>query len=257
MSASTIWRILGGDALTPWRHQRWLAPRDPQFAAKAGRVLDRYAGWWEGAPLAPADCVVSADEKTSLQARRRLATTTPPRPGQAMRVEHEYDRGGALAHLAAWDVRRGGIIGRCAPTTGIVAFGKLGAQVMPPDPYRSAPRVFWIVDNGSSHRGQAACQRLQAQYPNLILAQLPIHASWLNPIARSFSIVQRTVLTPNDFPDRAAVAARLPACAACYNDTAVPFHWRFTRQQLDARLAALPDLPPPRPADVAPVPIAA
>ena len=108
MSASTIWRLLDSDALKPWQHQSWRSPRDPQFAVNAGRVLDRYAGWWAGAPLGPADCLISADEKTSIQARVRIAPTTPPRPGQPMRVEHEYARGGALASLAAWDVRRGG-----------------------------------------------------------------------------------------------------------------------------------------------------
>ncbi len=99
---------LDSDALKPWQHQSWLYPRDPQFAVNAGRVLDLYAGWWAGAPLGPADCLISADEKTSIQARVRIAPTTPPRPGQPMRVEHEYERGGALAYLAAWDVRRGG-----------------------------------------------------------------------------------------------------------------------------------------------------
>jgi hypothetical protein len=257
MSAGTIWRILDTDALKPWQHQSWLYPRDPQFAAKAGRVLDLYAGWWEGAPLSPEDCLLSADEKTSIQARRRKATTTPPRPGQAMRVEHEYGRGGALAYLAAWDVRRGGAIGRCEATTGIAPFGRLVDQVMRQEPYRSAPRVFWVVDNGSSHRGAAACQRLQGRYPNLILVHLPVHASWLNQVELYFSIVQRKVLTPNDFPDLAAVESRLLAFAALYNDTAVPFHWRFTRQHLDDRLAALPDLPPPRPAAADPVPFAA
>ena len=108
MSASTIWRLLDSDALKPWQHQSWRSPRDPQFAVNAGRVLDRYAGWWAGAPLGPADCLISADEQTSIQARVRIAPTTPPRPGQPMRVEHEYGRGGALASLAAWDVRRGG-----------------------------------------------------------------------------------------------------------------------------------------------------
>ena len=247
MSASTIWRILDTDALKPWQHQHWLYPRDPQFAAKAGRVLDLYAGWWEGQPLSPDDCLVSADEKTSIQARVRCHPTTPPRPGQAMRVEHEYARGGALAYLAAWDVRRGGVIGRCDTTTGIVAFGKLVEQVMAQEPYRSAPRVFWVVDNGSSHRGEAAVARLHGQYPNLILVHLPTHASWLNQIELFFSIVQRKVLTPNDFPDLTAVETRLRDFAALYNDTAVPFHWRFTRADLEDRLAALPDLPPPRP----------
>lgn len=248
MSRSTIWRILDRDALKPWRHQSWLYPRDPQFAAKAGRVLDLYAGWWGGQPLAPDDCLISADEKTSIQARIRRHATSPPQPGQSARVEHEYARGGALAYLAAWDVRRGGAIGRCDATTGIGPFDELVAAVMAREPYRSAPRVFWVVDNGSSHRGEAAASRLQARYPTLILVHLPTHASWLNQIELYFSIVQRKVLTPNDFPDLAAVEARLLAFEALYNDTAVPFHWRFTRQQLDDRLAALPPLPPPPPA---------
>ncbi len=162
-----------------------------------------------------------------------------------MRVEHEYDRGGALADLAAWDVRRGGAIGRCDCTTGIAPFGQLVDLVMAQEPYRSAPRVFWIVDNGSSHRGAAAVKRLQAQYPNLIVVHLPTHASWLNQIALYFSIVQRKVLTPNDFPDLAAVEQRLLAFETLYNASARPFNWRFTRQQLDDRLAALPAVPPP------------
>lgn len=257
MSASTIRRILDRDALKPWQHRSWLFPRDPQFAAKAGRVLDLYAGSWDGQPLAPEDCVVSADEKTSIQARVRIAPTTPPRPGRPMRVEHEYERGGALAYLAAWDVRRGGVIGRGEATTGILAFGRLVDQVMRQEPYRSAPRVFWVVDNGSSHRGDAACQRLQAQYPNLVLVHLPTHASWLNQIEIYFSIVQRKALTPNDFPDLAAVEQRLLAFEALYNDTAVPFQWRFTRQQLEDRLAALPDLPPLEPPEAYPSPLAA
>ena len=247
MSRSTIWRILDRDALKPWRYRSWLFPRDPAFAEKAGRVLDLYAGTWAGAALGSDDCVVSADEKTSIQARVRRHATTPPGPRQPTRVEHEYARGGALAYRAAWDVRRGGAIGRCEATTGIVAFGKLVEQVMAQEPYRSAPRVFWVVDNGSSHRGEAAAERLRARYPNLILVHLPIHASWLNQIEIYFSIVQRKVLTPNNFPDLAAVEARLLAFAVLYNDTAAPFNWRCTRADLDRRLAQLPALGPPEP----------
>jgi len=240
LSASTIWRILDQDALKPWRHRSWITPRDPDFAAKAGRVLDLYAGRWAGRPLAPADCVLSADEKTSIQARVRCAPATPPRPGAPRQVEHEYDRGGALAYLAAWDVRRGGASGRCEATTGIEPFGRLVEQAMSQEPYRSAPRAFWIVDNGSSHRGETAARRLQARYPHLILVHLPTHASWLNQIELFFSIVQRKVLTPNDFPDLAAVERRLLAFEARYNDTAAPFHWRFTRADLARRLLQLP-----------------
>ncbi len=249
VSVSTIWRILDRDALKPWQSRSWLFPRDPHFTVKAGRVLDLYAGVWEGQPLQPDEYVLSADEKTSIQARHRCHAGTAPLPGQARRVEHEYQRGGALAYLAAWDVRHGGVSGRCESRTGKVPFGRLVEQVMTQEPYRSARRVFWIVDNGSSHRGEQAAHELAVVYPNLVVVHLPTHASWLNQIEIYFSIIQRKVLTPNDFPDLAAVEARLLAFEMRYNDTAVPFKWRFTRADLHDRLAQLLDPPPP----VAPV----
>ena len=79
-----------------------------------------------------------------------------------MRVEYEYARGGALAYLAAWDVHRAKVFGRCEDTTGIEPFHRLVDQVMTCQPYASARRVFWVVDNGSSHRGQASIDRLEA-----------------------------------------------------------------------------------------------
>jgi len=202
-------------------------------------VLDLYAGRFEGRRLGRGEYVVSADEKTSIQARCRCHPTLAPAPGRAMRVEHEYERGGALQYLAAWDVQRATLFGRCEPTTGIVPFGRLVAQVMTTEPYRSAHRVFWIVDNGSSHRGQASVERLEGAYPNLRLIHLPIHASWLNQIEIYFSIVQRKVLTPNDFADLDAVEARLLAFQARYELLAQPFEWKFTRADLRRLMARL------------------
>ena len=104
ISDMTIWRWLSEDAIRPWRHRSWIFPRDPDFEAKAGPVLDLYARRWRRKPLGPRDFVISADEKTSIQARVRCHRSAPPGPGKDMRVEHEYDRAGALAYLAAWDV---------------------------------------------------------------------------------------------------------------------------------------------------------
>ena len=100
-SASTIRRWLAADALKPWQHRSWISVRDPQFAAKAARVLDLYAGTWDGRPLGENDYVICADEKTSIQARCRCHPTLPPGKARAMRVEHDYDRGGALAWPAS------------------------------------------------------------------------------------------------------------------------------------------------------------
>ena len=245
ISGTTIWRWLDEDAIRPWQHRSWIFPRDPQFEQKAGRVLDLYQGCWQDQPLGSDEYVISADEKTSIQARIRQHPTEPPQAGQSMRVEFEYERGGALAYLAAWDVLRAKVFGCCHRTTGIVPFDGLIEQVMRQEPYRQAKRVFWIVDNGSSHRGQAACQRLQNRYSNLRLVHLPIHASWLNQVEIYFSVVDRKVLTPNDFPSLAAVAQRLLEFQSYYEQIAQPFEWKFTRvelQKLVAKLNAQPNL---------------
>jgi hypothetical protein len=203
-------------------------------------VLDLYARIWEGKRFRKRDFVISSDEKTSIQARVRCHPTLAPAPGRAMRVEHEYDRGGALAYLAAWD-ERATIMGRCEPTTGIEPFRRLVAQVMSTEPYASARRVFWVVVNGSSHRGQAAAARLRTDWPNATLVSLPVHASWLNQIEIYFSVIQRKVLTPNDFADLAEVEQRLLDFERRYEIAARPFEWRFTRSDLAKLLERIAD----------------
>jgi hypothetical protein len=248
ISGATIWRWLAADAIRPWTHRSWIFPRDPDFARKAGRVLDLYARTWEHKRLRPNDYVISADEKTSIQVRCRCHPTQPPAPSRAMRVEHEYARGGALAYLAAWDVHRAKVFGRCESTTGIEPFGRLVEQVMTPQPYASARRVFWVVDNGSSHRGQASIHRLEGRWRNLRLVHLPVHASWLNQVEIYFSVVQRKVLTPNDFTDLDELADRLLAFQATYETIATPFEWKFTRVDLTRLLQRLAESQALRPA---------
>jgi DDE superfamily endonuclease len=237
ISGSTIWRWLHEDAIRPWQHRTWIFPRDPDFAAKAGRILDLYERRWNGQALQDDEFVISADEKTSIQARRRKHPTRVCQPGSPMRVEHEYQRCGAWAYLAALDVHQARVFGRCEAQNGIAPFDRLVDQVMTRPPYAEARRVFWIVDNGSAHRGSRAAARLQQRYPALVLVHGPLHASWLNQIEIYFSIVQRKVLTPNDFPDLAAVADRLLKFQSYYESIAKPFEWKFTRHDLQQLLS--------------------
>jgi hypothetical protein len=99
--------------------------------------------------------------------------------------------------------------------------------------------VFWVVDNGSSHRGIKAANRLTKRFPNAVMVHTPVHASWLNQVEIFFSVVQRKVLTPNDFPDLAAVAQRLADFEKRYNAHARPFKWKFNRTDLDDLLARI------------------
>jgi transposase len=237
VSASTVRRWLAEDAIKPWQHRSWIFPRDPDFAIKAGRVLDLYARIFDGQPLGDDDYVLSADEKPGVQARCRIHPSTPPGPGRRpMRVESEYRRHGTLAYLAAYDVHHAQVIGRCAPTTGIAPFTDLVTTVMAREPYASARRVFWVVDNGCSHRGWTAAARLADAHPNAVMVHTPVHASWLNQIEIYFSVVQRKLLTPDDFANLDVLAERLTTFEARYNLAARPFDWQFSRDDLNQLL---------------------
>ena len=155
--------------------------------------------------------------------------TMPSGKDRTMRIEHEYERGGALAYLTAWDVHRSKLFGRCEPKNGIGSFGRLVEQVAEEEPYASADRFLWVVDNGSSHRGRTSVERLEGRWPYLKLVHLPTHASWLNQIEVYFSAVQRKVLTPNDFAGLSALAERRIAFQERYEQVTEPFVWKFTR----------------------------
>jgi DDE superfamily endonuclease/Homeodomain-like domain len=232
VSPSTVRRWLAADAIRPWQFRSWIFPRDPDFAVKAARVLDLYARVWNGKRLGSNDYVISADEKSQLQALSRCHPSLAGGPGRSTRVEFEYERHGTLAYFGAYDVHHARLVGTIAPTTGIVPFSELVAKVMTTEPYASARRVFWIVDNGSSHNGRRSVVRMTQAWPTATLVHLPVHASWLNQIEIVFSVIQRKVVNPRDFADLDALARRLVAFEERYNADARPFDWTFTRADL-------------------------
>jgi transposase len=250
VSASSVLRILAEHPLKPWQYQSWIYPRAPDFAAKATVILDLYQGYYQGKRLWPGDRIISVDAKPSIQARQHCHPTSPPRPGQPMRVEHEYERKGALALLAALDVRTGQVFAATPATTGIAPFMDLMAQVMSQQPYKNAPRVFVIVDNGSDHRGKKAAGRLRDAWPNAIMIHTPVHASWLNQVEIYFSIIQKKVVSPNDFASLDDLQRTLLAFTRRYNQTARPFHWKYTAADLTRLLDRITahDQPAPEPA---------
>lgn len=239
ISGATVWRWLSADAIKPWCYRSWIFPRDPKFAEKAAKVLDLYHRVWDGQSLGPDDYVISADEKTSIQARERKAQSLPPRPGRYRKVEAEYIRHGALAYLAGWDVHRAKVFGFCAKKTGIESFEQLVSLVMTQEPYCSAKRVFWVTDNGPSHRGQPSIDRMKQWYPNAILVHTPVHASWLNQVEIYFSILQRKVLVPNDFFSPVHLEKTIIEFQNQYEEIAKPFKWKFTKEDMNNILVKL------------------
>lgn len=219
MSVTSV-RILAENPVKPRQYQSWISPRDPDFEAKASVVLDLYQGIYDGEPLGPYDRILSFDAKPSIQARGRIHATLPAVPGRLARVEHEYARHGALALLAGLDVHIGEAFASTPKTTGIVPFMDLVGQVMQRPEDKNAPRVFVIVDNGSDHRGKAAIARLREAHPNAVTVHTPVHVSWLNQIVVFFSVIQKKVVSPNDFPSLEKLSETLLAFIDRYNRTA-------------------------------------
>ena len=239
ISPSTVWRILDTDAIKPWRYQYWIFPRDPKFSEKAGRILDLYAGSWDGKPLGHRDYIISSDEKTSIQAHIRCHATLPTAPGRPMCVEHEYKRGGALQYLAAWDVRRGRVMGRCEEKTGIDSFGRLVEQVMRDEPLPVGQPCFLGRRQRLLSPRSNGDKATRKSYRKAVLVHTPVHASWLNQVEIYFSIIQRKVLTPNDFASLEEVEQRLRLYEELSNRTPRPFQWKFDRAALQTFLAKL------------------
>ena len=216
--------------------------RRSRFAQKAAPVLDLYQRCWEGQPLHDDAFVISANEKTSIQARCRTHASTPARPRRAMRVEHEHQRCGASAYLAALDVHRAHVVGRCEAQTGIAPFCRLVERVMATAPYRGARRVFWIVDNGSSHRGARCIQRAQSWDPRLQLVHTPCHASWLNRIEIYRDLLlDRATQGPDAKRLRRHRGARRPPrdFESHFARIGKPFEWNLTRNHLTKLLKKL------------------
>ena len=143
ISDKTVWRWLHEDAIRPWQHRCWIFPRDPDFRVKAGADPGSPRRALERNPLRDDEFVISTDEKTSIQARQRTRGSLPTAPRQAMRIEHEYVRRGAM-----------GLPGRPGCASGQNPWDprtqdrhrtirRLLQQVMTQEPYRSARRVFW------------------------------------------------------------------------------------------------------------------
>ena len=203
VSGTTVWRWLSEDAIRPWAWRSWVFPRDPDFRAKAGRVLDLYGAAGRAGGCIPATTSSAPTRRPSCRRCSDATRSSRPGPGRPGLVEHEYRRRGTLAYLAAMDVHDPGrgLFGRCEQKLSNDAFDALVAEVMSSEPYASARRVFWVVDNGTIHRGEKAIARLRDAWPNLVLVHLPRHASWLNQIEIYFSILARKALTPAHFND--------------------------------------------------------
>lgn len=221
ISPQTVQRILAAHQLKPWRQHYWLSPkvpRDAAFAAQVAHIIDLYTR-----PVAPWEIVLCADEKTSLQPRPRLSPTLPAAPGQPARVEHEYQRRGALNLFAAFDTRSGRVYARTAERKRQIEFIAFLEQIDREVP-ATITMIHVVLDNLRMHKGRKV-QAWLAEHPRFVFHHPPVHCSWMNQVEQWFSILARKRLRIADFADKADLADKLMAYVAHWNQKAHPFHW--------------------------------
>jgi transposase len=207
--------------LKPWRYHLWLSPkvpRDATFAATVREICDLYTR-----PLRVDELVLCVDEKTSLQPRPRKAPTLAAQPDRPVRVEHEYGRKGALNLFAAFDTRSGKVYGRTAERKRQAEFIAFLEQLDREIP-ATIETIHGILDNLKMHKGKQV-QAWLAQHPRFVFHHPPVHCSWMNQVEQWFSILQRKRLRIADFADKAALAERLQAFIAEWDQHAHPFNW--------------------------------
>ena len=232
ISASTVKRWLQADQIKPWQYRSWQQPTDPRFLERAVPILDLYE---RAQGLArKGHIIVCADEKTSIQARQTSGGTTPPGPGHAGHVGDRYQRRGAVQLFAGLLVHRGETLARCFERKRFGEFQEFLRMVFASLWCKRIRVLHLILDNGSTH----APKQLASWIGTLGLRfdvrihWLPVHASWLDQIEIVFSVLQKKVLTPNDFASTRHVERRLLAFLAERNRTARPIQWSYTSKRL-------------------------
>jgi hypothetical protein len=183
--------------------------------------------------------VLCVDEKSGTQALDRSQPVLPMMPGMPGRRSHDYVRHGTTSLFAASSIADGTVISELHRRHRASEFKKFLVRVDKAVP--AGLDVHLVCDNLST-RKTAVIQDWLARRPRFHLHFTPTGSSWINQEIY-FSVVQRKVLTPNDFADLAEVEARLGAFERRYEQTAEPFEWRFTRDDLAILMKKLADKP--------------
>ena len=221
ISPQTVQRILANHKLKPWRKHLWLspkAPRDAEFCRRVKTICTLYTR-----KLAPHERVLCVDEKTSLQPRTRKSPTLAAQPGLPVRVEHEYERKGALNLFAAFDTRTGKVYAHTAERKRQKEFIEFLEQLERAIP-DSVTKIHLVMDNLRMHTGKQV-QAWLAKHPRFKFHHPPVHCSWMNQVEQWFSILQRKRLAIVDFADKAQLAERLHAFVKEWNEHAHPLNW--------------------------------
>jgi transposase len=177
VSRSMVHRVWQGNGLKPHLVRTFKVSNDPRFVEKLTDVVGLYLNPPERA------LVLSADEKSQIQALDRTQKSLPLYPGRCGTLTHDYKRNGTTTLFAALELLEGRLITACMARHRHQEWLKFLKQVdaeTPPD-----LDLHLIVDNYATHK-HPTVQRWLRRHPRFHMHFIPTSSSWLNLVERWF-----------------------------------------------------------------------
>jgi transposase/transposase-like protein len=228
LSRSTIGRIWKKFQLKPHRVDTFKLSTDPLFVEKVYDVVGLYFNPPEGA------VVLSADEKSQIQALDRSAPVLPMMPGMPERRTHDYVRNGLTTLFAAFDVATGQVISSLHRRHRAVEFKKFLTKIDKEVPDHLD--IHLICDNYGTHKTPAVRAWLQ-RHPRFHLHFTPTSSSWINQVERWFGFLADQMIRRGAHKNVQALEADIRAWIKAWNDDPKPFIWTKTAEEILDSLA--------------------
>jgi transposase len=216
VSASTIRKIWQLQGLKPHLSRTFKLSNDPDFAAKVEDVVGLYLSPPQNA------IVLSADEKSQIQALDRTQPGLPMKKGRAGTMTHDYKRHGTTTLFAAMNVLTGRVIGTCMKRHSHkewLKFLRLIDVSTPPQ-----KQLHLIVDNYATHK-HPAVKRWLSRHPRFHMHFTPTSGSWLNMVERFFRDIGEKAIRRCAFQSVDQLIVAIHAYLEAHNASPKPFIW--------------------------------
>jgi transposase len=227
ITQAMVHRVWKANGLKPHLVRTFKVSNDPRFEEKLIDVVGLYLNPPEKA------LVLSADEKSQVQALDRTQPSLPIVPGRCGTMTHDYKRNGTTTLFAAIDMLKGNVISRCMARHRHQEWIKFLKQIDDETP--SDLDLHLIVDNYATHKHPKVLGWLQ-RHKRFHIHFIPTSSSWLNVIERFFRDLTDKRLRRGTFGGVPELIAAIHGYIDEHNDDPKPFVWRKTVQEILAKV---------------------
>lgn len=223
VSQSMIHRVWKANGLKPHIVRTFKLSRDPHFEKKLIDVVGLYLNPPEKA------LVISADEKSQIQALDRTQPSLPIIPGRCGTMTHDYKRNGTTTLFAAIDMTQGKVIASCMPRHRHQEWIKFLKQIDAETP--EDLDLHLIVDNYATHKHPKVKAWLK-RHKRFHVHFIPTSSSWLNIIERFFRDLDEKRVRRGVFRSVPQLIDAVMSYIAQHNSDPKPFVWRKTAEEI-------------------------